>query len=40
MFRKAGRDLSTPRPDDFRICPDLLAEAAAEQGHVILGPPR
>ncbi|MFD4523227.1 cupin domain-containing protein, partial [Streptomyces sp. NPDC058470] len=40
MFRHAGRDLATPRPDGFRISPDLLAEAADAYGQVIVGPPR
>ncbi|MFE6229361.1 MULTISPECIES: cupin domain-containing protein [unclassified Streptomyces] len=40
MFRHAGRDLSTPRPDDFTIPRSLLAEAADLYGGVILGPPR
>jgi quercetin dioxygenase-like cupin family protein len=40
MFRHAGRDVSTPRPDDFRIAPELLAEAADAYGQIILGPPR
>src|SRR5260370_18633942 len=44
MFRHAGRDLSTPRPDNFHIPPHGLAEAAAAHGpapgHIILAPPR
>jgi hypothetical protein len=40
MFRHAGRDRSTPRPDGFEISPDLLAEASEKYGSVILGPPR
>jgi quercetin dioxygenase-like cupin family protein len=40
MFRHAGRDLATPRPEGFRIAPDLLAEAADKYGQVVLGPPR
>ncbi|MFG1927785.1 cupin domain-containing protein [Cryptosporangium sp. NPDC048952] len=38
MFREAGRDKSTPRPEGFSIKPD---PAAAERyGSVIVGPPR
>jgi len=40
MFRYAGRDLSTPRPDGFEISPEVLAEAADRYGQVVLGPPR
>jgi uncharacterized protein YjlB len=40
MFRHAGRDLSTPRPEGFEIPKSLLAEAAELYGNVILGPPR
>jgi hypothetical protein len=40
MFRHAGRDLSTPRPEGFRIDPELLAEAADKYGQIVLGPPR
>ncbi|MFD8815069.1 cupin domain-containing protein [Streptomyces sp. NPDC059627] len=40
MFRYAGRDLSTPRPDGFEIAPGVLAEAADRYGQVVLGPPR
>ncbi|MGV9453107.1 cupin domain-containing protein [Streptomyces sp. NPDC003635] len=40
MFRHAGRDLTTPRPDGFTIPKALLAEAAELYGGVILGPPR
>ncbi|MGM1063055.1 cupin domain-containing protein [Saccharothrix sp. Mg75] len=40
MFRHAGRDLSTPRPDDFEIPGALLLEAAEKYGNVVLGPPR
>jgi quercetin dioxygenase-like cupin family protein len=38
MFREAGRDKSTPRPDGFQITPD--PGAAARYGNVIIGPPR
>jgi quercetin dioxygenase-like cupin family protein len=40
MFRKAGRDLSQPRPDDFEMSPATMAEALAEFGQKIVGPPR
>jgi len=40
MFRRAGRDKSRPRPDGFQISPGRMAEAAAEFGQVVLGPPR
>ena len=40
MFRHSGRDLATPRPDDFEITPAKMAEGAREFGQVILGPPR
>jgi quercetin dioxygenase-like cupin family protein len=40
MFRYAGRDKSEPRPDGFQISPQRMAEAAANFGQVILGPPR
>jgi quercetin dioxygenase-like cupin family protein len=40
MFRQAGRDLTTPRPDDFQIAPERLAEAADQYGQIVLGPPR
>lgn len=40
MFRHAGRDLATPRPDGFEISNSLLAEASALYGGVIVGPPR
>ncbi|MFJ1709136.1 cupin domain-containing protein [Kitasatospora sp. NPDC088346] len=40
MFRHAGRDITTPRPDGFEISKDRLAEAAALRGNVIVGPPR
>ena len=40
MFRKAGRDLSEPRPEGFEVSIDRLAEAAAEYGQTVLGPPR
>ncbi|WP_327105893.1 hypothetical protein [Nonomuraea glycinis] len=36
MFRHAGRDLRTPRPDGR----SLLEEASELYGGVILGPPR
>ena len=40
MFRHAGRDLTTPRPDGFELPKSLLAEASELYGGVILGPPR
>jgi quercetin dioxygenase-like cupin family protein len=40
MFRYSGRDRSTPRPDDFEISAQRMAEGAEEYGQVVLGPPR
>lgn len=40
MFRMAGRDRSTPRPENFELSPDLMARAADEFGQIVLGPPR
>ncbi|WP_113701793.1 cupin domain-containing protein [Nonomuraea lactucae] len=40
MFRHAGRDITTARPDGFEITKEKLAEAAALRGNVIIGPPR
>ncbi|MEU2620516.1 cupin domain-containing protein [Streptomyces sp. NPDC007157] len=40
MFRHAGRDLSTARPEGFEISKDLMAEAADLYGQIIVGPPR
>ncbi|MFC5184887.1 cupin domain-containing protein [Actinomadura harenae] len=40
MFRHAGRDRATPRPDNFQIDPATLAEAADTHGQIIIGPPR
>lgn len=40
MFRHAGRDVTTPRPADFEITQDKLAEAAGLVGNVVVGPPR
>jgi quercetin dioxygenase-like cupin family protein len=40
MFREAGRDKSTPRPDGFEIPKQRFAAAAEKFGNVILGPPR
>lgn len=40
LFRHAGRDLATPRPEGFKISPERLAEATDLHGQVILGPPR
>jgi quercetin dioxygenase-like cupin family protein len=40
MFRYAGRDKSTPRPDGFEIDNQRLVQASEKFGNVILGPPR
>ena len=41
MFRATGRDKSAPAPSaDFRPSPERMAEAAAQYGNIILGPPR
>lgn len=40
MFRRAGRDITTPRPAGFEITPGVLTAAADEYGQVVLGPPR
>jgi quercetin dioxygenase-like cupin family protein len=40
MFRQAGRDLSTPRPEGFEISRDVLAAAADAHGQIVIGPPR
>jgi hypothetical protein len=40
MFRHAGRDKATPRPDGFEISSELLAEASEKYESIILGPPR
>jgi quercetin dioxygenase-like cupin family protein len=40
MFRYAGRDRATPRPEGFEISPERMAEGAKEYGQVIVGPPR
>jgi len=40
MFRQAGRDVTSPRPEGFAITPDKLAEAAEQYGQIVLGPPR
>jgi hypothetical protein len=40
MFRYAGRDKATPRPEGFEVSSARLAEAASNFGQVILGPPR
>lgn len=40
MFRHAGRDLATPRPDGFEISMERMAEAADLYGQIIVGPPR
>jgi quercetin dioxygenase-like cupin family protein len=40
MFRYAGRDMAEPRPADFHISLDRMAEASTMFGNVIVGPPR
>lgn len=40
MFRQAGRDLSTPRPDGFEISKEALSAAADAHGQIVVGPPR
>jgi hypothetical protein len=40
MFRYAGRDRATPRPEGFGISPARMAEGADKFGQIILGPPR
>jgi quercetin dioxygenase-like cupin family protein len=40
MFREAGRDMSTPRPDGFALSPQLMGKAAEDYGQVVVGPPR
>jgi hypothetical protein len=40
MFRYAGHDSATPRPEGFEISPSRLVEGANKFGQVILGPPR
>jgi hypothetical protein len=40
MFRMAGRDRSSPRPEGFELSRELMAKAADEYGQVVLGPPR
>ncbi|GGJ71578.1 cupin [Streptomyces brasiliensis] len=40
MFRHAGRDVRTPRPDNFKLDPAKMAEAADLYGQIVLGPPR
>jgi quercetin dioxygenase-like cupin family protein len=40
MFRYAGRDMSTPRPDGYEVSPQRMGEAAEQYGQIILGPPR
>ena len=40
MFRHAGRDITTPRPDGFEITKERLTEAADLRGNVLLGTPR
>lgn len=40
LFRAAGRDRATPRPEGFEITPRRLADATEEFGGTIIGPPR
>jgi hypothetical protein len=41
LFRATGRDKSAPPPPaDFQPSPEQMAEAAAQYGNIILGPPR
>jgi mannose-6-phosphate isomerase-like protein (cupin superfamily) len=40
MFRYAGRDRATPRPDGFEISAERMAAGADKFGQIILGPPR
>ncbi|MFI5582157.1 hypothetical protein ACIA8N_29955 [Streptomyces sp. NPDC051822] len=40
MFRHAGRDITTPRPEGFELDPVKMAEAADRYGQIVLGPPR
>src|SRR6202171_5977748 len=40
MFRYAGRDRATPRPDGFEISVERMAEAADMFGNITVGPPR
>ena len=40
MFRYAGRDRATPRPEGFEISLERTAEGADKFGQIILGPPR
>jgi hypothetical protein len=39
MFRHAGHDRATPRPEGFEISPERLVEGANMFGQIILGPP-
>lgn len=40
MFRHAGRDITTPRPENFALDPAKMAEAADLYGQIVVGPPR
>jgi mannose-6-phosphate isomerase-like protein (cupin superfamily) len=40
LYRYAGRDRATKRPDGWTITPERLAEGATIVGNVVLGPPR
>ena len=38
MFRETGRDMSTPRPEGFKVEPD--PQISEKYGNVVVGPPR
>src|SRR6476660_7813467 len=40
MFRYAGRDRTTPRPEGFEVSPERLADLAEKLRQIILGPSR
>jgi mannose-6-phosphate isomerase-like protein (cupin superfamily) len=40
LYRYAGRDRASPRPDGFEITAERLADGARLAGSVIIGPPR
>lgn len=39
FFRDAGHDLSTPKPPGWKVTPETMGKAAADNGQIILGPP-
>jgi quercetin dioxygenase-like cupin family protein len=39
FFRAAGWDLSKPKPSDWEITPNMLAESVTHHPHRIIGPP-